>query len=112
MLVGSNRRYPHHAGQLAEERELRRAAAAGPLRTLTAEQLALGSRPVTIVPDTARVWALAWLRFGDVDVRCTVRVLRWTSDAVGVAVDVDGNEQRCWVWQGAATRIANRQDAW
>jgi hypothetical protein len=52
------------------------------------------------------------VRFGDVDVRCVVQILRWTPDAVGVAVKVDEDWIRCWVWQGAVQRLENRTDTW
>jgi len=110
--MGGNRRYPHHAGRLAQERELREARSRGPLQSLTDEQLMIGSRVVSIAPDNTPLWARAWLRFGEADVRATVRVLRWTSDAVGLAVDVDGQVLRCWVWQGAVTRIASQDAEW
>ena len=110
--MGGNKRYPHHAGQLAQERELREARRRGPLHSLSSEQLALGSRVVSIAPERAPLWARAWLRFGDVDVRCTVRVLRWTCDAVGVQVDADGEQLRCWVWRGACTPLPTREDGW
>lgn len=110
--MGSNRRHPHSAGRMAQERELRAARERGPLQTLRPEQLRLGSRAVTIVPDSMHVWGLAWLRFGDIDVQATVRVRRWTDDAVGIEVDVAGETLRCWVWQGACRRIADPRDAW
>lgn len=86
---------------------------AGPLQSLTAEQLRLNAQPVTVVPDSVHLWGHAWLRFGEVDVRCTVLVRRWTSDAVGVELPInDGANPRCWIWQGACQRLAERTDAW
>lgn len=112
--MGSNRRHPHNAGRLAEQRTLREARARGPLQSLTPEQLMLDARTVTIVPDRMKIWGYAWLRFGDVDVQATVRVRRWTTDAVGVEVNVDGDGDvlRCWVWQGACQRIADPRAVW
>lgn len=110
--MGSNRRYPYLGGKRADERALRAARAHGPLRTLDAEQLCLTSRPVTVVPETAKLWALAWVQFGDVNVRCVVRVKRWTDDAVGVELTIDDDRLRCWVWQGACQRIEHPTDAW
>lgn len=110
--VGTNKRYPYIGGQRAEERELRAARKQGPLRTLAAEQLRLSSEPVTIVPEATKLWGLAWLQFGDTNVRCVVRVKRWTADAVGVELDIDGERLRCWIWQGACQRLAQRTDAW
>lgn len=99
--MGSNRRYPEHADRLADERELRAARKHGPLRTLTRDQLALHNRVVSIAPDSMILRGRAWLTFGDTDVQAPVRVRRWTDDAVGVEVDIDGEIQRCWVWRGA-----------
>lgn len=75
-------------------------------------QLRLDARPITIVPAGVKLWALAWLQFGDVDVQAVVQVMRWTADAVGVQLDVDGETLRCWLWQGACQRLENRTDAW
>ena len=110
--MGTNKRYPHLGSQLAEERELREARKRGALLTLSAEQLRLNSQVVTVVPDRMNVWGLAWLRFGGTDVRSTVLVKRWTADAIGVEVDVDGDKLRCWIWQGACQRLQNRVDGW
>lgn len=99
--MGSNRRYPDHAIRLADERELREARKHGPLQSLTSVQLSLATKPLTIVPAHTRLTARAWLRFGDFDVQATVRVLRWTDDAVGVGVTVGEEQLRCWVWRGA-----------
>lgn len=99
--MGKNNRYPEHGERLAEERELREARKRGPLQTLTAEQLALNRTPVTIAPERSKLVARAWLRFGDADVWATVRVSRWTEDAVGVEASIDGEMLRCWVWRGA-----------
>lgn len=110
--MGSNRRYPDLGPRLAEERELRAARARGPLHSLTPEQLRLHLHVVSFAPQRPPMWGRAWLRFGDVDVRATVRVNRWTADAVGVEVDVDGETLRCWIWQGACQRLEAREDAW
>jgi hypothetical protein len=31
---------------------------------------------------------------------------------VDVVVDVDGQEQRVWIWRSACDPLKNRQDAW
>ncbi|WP_345137049.1 hypothetical protein [Microbacterium rhizosphaerae] len=91
---------------------LREAAQHGPLQSLTPEQVRYGAVPLTTVPDRTVVWGLAWLRFGDADVRATVQIRRWTDNAVDVVVDVDGQEQRVWIWRSACDPLKNRQDAW
>lgn len=105
MLVGmgSNRRYPTLGEDRREERELRDAAARGPLRTLTPEQLALTRSPITVAPPRAPIAGTAWLRFGDTDVQATVRIDRWTERAVGVEFALGGKQLRCWVWRGAVS---------
>jgi hypothetical protein len=110
--MGSNRRYASLGPQRAEERELREARRRGRLQSLTDEQLRLHSAVLSIVPEHVRMWALAWLRFGDMDVRACVRILRWTEDAIGVEVQIDDERLRCWVWQGAVERLSQREDAW
>jgi hypothetical protein len=111
VFVGTNKRYPDLGPRLAEERELREARARGPLYSLSSEQLRLRSQVLSIAPEHPPMWALAWLRFGDVDVRCHVVVKRWTPDAVGVELEVEGETLRCWVWQGAVTRVERRGTA-
>ena len=61
-------------GQRAEERELREARKSGPLRTLDTDQLQLFTQPLTIVPEATKLYGLAWLQFGDQNVRCVVQV--------------------------------------
>ena len=58
--MGTNKRYPHLGMQRLEEREVQSALRAGPLQSLTAEQLRLSAQPVTVVPDNVRLWGHAW----------------------------------------------------
>lgn len=103
--MGSNRRYPDAGAQRAQDRRLQDARNHGPLQTLTPEQLQLSTRVVSLAPERGPMWALAWLRFGDTDIRCTVQVKRWTADAVGIELEVGQERLRCWVWQGAIERV-------
>lgn len=103
--VGTNRRYPDLGAQRAEARELREARKAGPLQSLTPEQLRLHDEPLTIAPSRTALWGRAWLRFGNVDVHATVRVVRWTRRAVGVEISIDDDVLRCWLWQGAVEPV-------
>lgn len=89
--MGTNRRYSGLSPRLAEQRQLREARARGPLHTLTPDQLRLHTLVLSIAPERPPMWGKAWLRFGDTDVHCTVLIKRWTADAVGVEVDVDGD---------------------
>lgn len=110
--MGTNKRYPHLAMQRLEERQLLAARKSGPPRSLSHEQLRLDRNPVTIFPERERLWGLAWLRFGDQDVQCTVLVRRWTADAVGVELRYENEVLRCWIWQGACQRLGERTEAW
>lgn len=103
--MGTNRRYPEAGAQRAQQRRLEEARSRGELATITDEQLQLTTRVVSIAPERGPMWALAWLKFGDTDIRCTVQVKRWTSDAVGVELKVGEDKLRCWVWQGAVERV-------
>lgn len=84
----------------------------GSLLSLPQEQLRLDRSPVTIVPEPERFWGLAWLRFGDADVQCTVLVRRWTADAVGVELSIGDKVLRCPVWQGTCQRLSDWTEAW
>lgn len=110
--MGGNRRYPHNAARLAEEREVREARARGPLQSLNRTQLRLDQVPVTIAPNRVKLWGRAWLRFSDTDVRCTVQILRWTPEAIGVELNVDERVERCWEWRGAVTPLELREEGW
>lgn len=103
--VGTNRRYPDAGEQRAQLHRLLEARKRGHLHSLTEEQLRLSTQVVSIAPERVTLKALAWLRFGDAEVRCAVRVKRWTDDAVGIEVDVGEETLRCWVWQGAVDRV-------
>lgn len=112
--MGTNKRYPGLGARLGEERELREARKRGTLHTLTDEQLGPRRAVVSVVPADTTMWASAWLRFGDRDVRATVRVARWTAAAVGVEVEMPDSDEvlRCWLWQGAVEHLRRREDAW
>lgn len=110
--MGTNHRYPHVAGERAEQRELTAARAKGPLQSLSSEQLALRHATLTRAPPDRISWGLAWVRFGDRDIQCTVRIGCWTQNAVGIELHIGEERLRCWVWQGAVTRLENRRDAW
>ena len=103
--MGTNRRYPDAGAQRAQQRRLAEARGRGDLQSLTAEQLQLGVRVVSLAPERSPMWALAWLRLGDTEIRCTVQVKRWTADAVGVELEVGEEKLRCWVWQGAVEAV-------
>ena len=74
---------------------------AGPLQSLTFEELRLDTEPVTIDPRPKAV--RAWVRFGSVPALVDATANRWTSDAVGIEFSIRGTEYRAWVWASAVT---------
>lgn len=95
--MGTNKRYAAAVDRRMDSRILSRTIAeAGPLQTLTAEELRLDVQPVTIDPRPKP--GRAWLRFGTTPVLVDVEVCRWTADACAVRFWVDDKEYRTWVW--------------
>lgn len=91
-----------------DERILEQAVTtAGPLQSLTFEELRLDSEPVTIDPHPKAVQA--WVRFGSVPALVDATANRWTADAVGIVFSIRGTEYRAWVWASAA-KATGRQD--
>ena len=76
---------------------------AGPLQSLTREELRLDSEPVTIDPRPKPV--RAWVRFGLKPALVDAVAVRWTADAVGVVFSIRGTEYRAWVWASAVTPV-------
>lgn len=104
--MGTSKRYAHHYDKLMEERILERfVATAGPLQSLSPDELELDSAPVTIYPQPQRV--KAWVRFGPQHARVDAVVVRSTDRAVGIEFDVRGKTYRCWVWGNAVTPLGS-----
>lgn len=98
--MGTSKRYAAAVDRQMDRRILSRTIAeAGPLQTLTAEELRLDTQPVTIDPRPKP--GRAWLRFGSTPVLVDVEVCRWTVDACAVRFRVDDKEYRTWVWASA-----------
>ena len=76
---------------------------AGPLQSLTREELRLDSEPVTIDPRPNPV--RAWVRFGLKPALVDAVAARWTADAVGVEFSIRGTDYRAWVWASAVTPV-------
>ncbi|MBP2422205.1 hypothetical protein [Microbacterium imperiale] len=76
---------------------------AGPLQSLSREEIGLDDEPVTIDPKPKPV--RAWVRFGGTPVRVDGQACRWTSDAVAIRFLVGEVEHRTWVWASAVTPI-------
>ena len=102
--MGENKRYAHHFARMTDETIVERfVTTAGPLQSLTPEELELDSMPVTIYPKPPAV--RAWVRFGPSHVRIDAQLLRSTSQAAGIEFRVKGKTYRCWVWGNAVTAV-------
>lgn len=82
-----------------DTRIVERAAAAGPLQSLSEAELALDRHPLTVDPQPKPV--RAWVRFGATPVLVDAVAARWTPRAVGIRFAVAGHEHRAWVWSSA-----------
>jgi len=98
--MGTSRRYAAHYDQLMDARIIERVAAtAGPLQSLSREELELDVRPVTKDPQPKR--AKAWIRFGGTPLLVDATVTSWTSTAAAVQFVIAEKEYRAWVWASA-----------
>lgn len=97
--MGTNKRYAAQLDARMDTRILERAAAAGPLQTLSDAELALDRHPLTVDPMPRPV--KAWVRFGATPVQVDALAARWTPRAVGIRFTVGGREMRAWVWASA-----------
>lgn len=101
--MGSNRRYAAQVDRRMDDTILERhVMTAGPLQSLTPEELRLDRDPVTITPRPEK--ARAWVRFGPEAVQVDCLVERWTESACGISFTVKEQTFRCWVWGNAVTR--------
>lgn len=102
--MGTSKRYATSVDRQMDARILERVAAeAGPLQSLSPEELGLDSRPVTIDPRPKL--AQAWVRFGATPVLVAAEVCRWTEDACAIRFRVGEHELKAWVWASAATPL-------
>ena len=105
--MGTNKRYAHYYDKLMDERIIERfVATAGPLQTLSPEELELDRLPVTIYPEKHRPKVKAWVRFGPQHTRVDAVLARSTSQAAGIEFTVRDKTYKCWVWGNAVT-VAN-----
>ena len=104
MPVGTNKRYSHHYDKLTEQRIIERfVATAGPLQTLSPEELELDRCPVTVYPEDHRPKVKAWVRFGPQHTRVDALLCRSTQLAAGIEFVVRDKTYKCWVWGNAVT---------
>lgn len=103
--MGTSKRYAASVDRAMDARILQRTAAeAGPLQSLTREEIRLDVEPVTIDPHPKPV--RAWVRFGATPAQVDAEACRWTADAVAIRFRVADVEHRAWVWASAVTPIA------
>ncbi|BDV32249.1 hypothetical protein [Microbacterium terricola] len=102
--MGTNRRYATQVDARMDQRIVERIAAAGPLDSLTTQELQLDQLPKTVDPDPREV--LVWVRFGKTPIQVHALAVQWTPRAVGVTFEIAGTRHRTWVWASAvdATR--------
>lgn len=102
--MGTNKRYAASVDRLMDQRILERIARdAGPLQSLSREEIGLDSEPVTIDPQPKPV--RAWVRFGATPVWVDGHACRWTVDAVAISFLVGDVEHRTWVWASAVSPL-------
>lgn len=95
--MGTSKRLAEHYGMRAEQRQLEKyAKTAGPLQSLSKQELALDRFPLTTYPQPRRV--RAWVRFGPQHARVDPRLVRSTDVAAGIEFVVAEQTYRCWVW--------------
>ena len=108
--MGTSRRYAGAVDRRMDTRILERIAAeAGPLQSLSPEELQLDTRPVTIDPQPKP--ARAWVRFGGTPVLVDAEVCRWTEDACAIRFNVGDRELKAWVWASAVTPVVRHQSS-
>lgn len=102
--MGTSKRLAEHYDLRAAEKQLERyAKTAGPLQTLSKQELALDKQPVTSYPQPRRV--KAWVRFGPQHARVNALLVRSTDTAVGIEFVIAEQTYRCWVWGNAVELV-------
>ena len=102
--MGTSRRYAHRVDQAMDDRIIESfVQTAGPLQSLTPEELALDRVPVTVYPPGVQAEVVAWVRFGPQHTQVHARVVRSTEKAAGIEFTVRGKVYRCWVWGNAVS---------
>lgn len=92
-----------------QAQEILKAAARGPLQSLTDRELTLQKQPLTIYPLGTQPRVRAWVRFGSEPVQVAAALVRSTPTAAGIEFRSDGKTYRCWVW-GSAVAVDDADD--
>ena len=98
--MGTSKRLAAHYDLRAQHQATLAAARAGPLQSLTDQELALRAQPVTIYPHPY-VSVRAWVRFGPEAIRVDAKLVRSTPQAAGVEFRAGEQLFLCWVWGNA-----------
>lgn len=104
--MGTNKRYAHYYDRMTEERIIESfIAKAGPLQSLSPEEIELDKLPLTIYPEGHQPKVKAWVRFGPKHTRVDAVMVRSNSLAAGIEFTVRGTVYRCWVWGNAVKMV-------
>lgn len=102
--MGSNKRYAAYYDRLTDERIIETfVAKAGPLQSLTPEEIEADRLPMTIYPEGHRPKVKAWVRFGPKHTRVDAEIARSNDLAAGIQFTVREKVYQCWVWGNAVT---------
>lgn len=108
--MGTNKRYAEHYDRLMDDRLFEKyIATAGPLQSLTPEEIELDRLPLTVYPERNRQTVKAWVRFGPKHTLVDAVIVRSNSLAVGIEFKAQEKVYRCWVW-GNAVKAVGRQE--
>lgn len=107
--MGANKRYAEYYDRLMNDRLFEKyIATAGPLQSLTPEEIELDRLPLTVYPEGHRPRVKAWVRFGPKHTKVDAMILRSNSNAAGIEFKVGEKVYRCWVW-GNAVKLPDEQ---
>lgn len=102
--MGTNKRYAAYYDRQTDERIIETfVAQAGPLQSLTPEEIEADRLPMTIYPEGHRPKVKAWVRFGPKHTRVDAELVRSNSIAAGIQFTVREKVYQCWVWGNAIT---------
>lgn len=110
--MGSNKRYAAYYDRQNDERIIEAfVAKAGPLQSLTVEEIEADRLPMKIYAEGHRPKVKAWVRFGPKHTRVDAELVRSNSLAAGIQFTVREKVYRCWVWGNAVKAVEPRSGA-
>lgn len=102
--MGSSKRLAELYDRQANEKHLASLAKSAPLQSLSAKELELDRRPLTIYPRPRR--CRAWILFGPHPIRVEAILVRSTETAAGIEFKILDVPYRCWVWGPAIELVS------